>query len=407
MIRTGLAASLGLALVLIWPTGHLTARSGPPAAYEVIDLGATVGGPFSQATYVSANGAVTGLAVAPNGAQHALLWLAGVPMDIGSPGLGGPNSGAFGVNERGQVDGIAETLTPDPNAENFCGYFTIFECRPFVWQNGEMSMLPLLGGNNGQVSIINSRGEVAGTAETGDTDPACPPVAGINGTGPQVLDYEPVVWGPKPGSMRTLGLLRGDTVGMALWINDHGEAVGFTSTCGTGLLPPFAAGAHAVVWDAAGMPRDLGNLGGTFNPAALGVGNIGFAINNAGQVTGVSALPGSTATHAFFWTTRDGMRDLGALPGDAMSAGLGMNDAGDVVGSSIDGDLATGSPRAVIWRAGGAIADLNALVPADSPLYLLTAFGINTAGAITGFGFDPVTASVHAFLATPARRPAR
>jgi probable HAF family extracellular repeat protein len=187
---------------------------------------------------------------------------------------------------------------------------------------------------------------------------------------------------------------------MALWINDHGETVGFSSTCATGLLPPFAAGAHAVMWDAAGTPHDLGNLGGTFNPAALAVGNVAFAINNRGQVTGVSALPGSTIAHGFIWTPRDGMRDLGTLPGDVTSAGLGINNAGDIVGSSIDGDVATGNPRAVIWRH-GVVADLNALVPADSPLYLLTAFAINDAGAITGFGFDPLSGTIHAFLATP------
>jgi hypothetical protein len=44
---------------------------------------------------------------------------------------------------------------------------------------------------------------------------------------------------------------------------------------------------------------------------------------------------------------------------------------------------------------------LNTLVPAGSPLYLLTAFTINDRGAITGFGFDPATGAIHAFLATP------
>jgi probable HAF family extracellular repeat protein len=368
----------------------------------VTDLGATVGGPFSQATYISTNGLVTGLAVGQDGNQHALVWSGGIPRDISAPAFGGPNSGAFGANERGQVDGIAESLEIDPTGENFCGYFTPYKCLPFIWQGGVMSRLPLLGGNNGQASVINNRGEVAGAAETGVADPSCPAGIAVNGTGPQVLAYKPVVWGPSPNAVRTLALLPGDTVGIALWINDHGETVGFSSTCATGLLPPFAAGAHAVMWDAAGAPHDLGNLGGTFNPAALAVGNVAFAINNAGQVTGVSALPGSNIAHGFVWTARDGMRDLGTLPGDLMSAGLGINNAGDIVGSSIDGDVATGSPRAAIWRH-GAIADLNALVPADSPLYLLTAFAINDAGAITGFGFDPVTGTIHAFLATPAQ----
>jgi probable HAF family extracellular repeat protein len=400
MIGKALTASVALAFGIAWQTGDIAAQTGAEAAYVVTDLGATVGGPFSQATYVSTNGVVTGLAIGQDGNQHALVWSGGIPRDISAPAFGGPNSGAFGANERGQVDGIAESLEIDPNGENFCGYFTPFKCLPFIWQNGVMSRLPLLGGNNGQVSVINNRGEIAGAAETGLTDPSCPAGIAVNGTGPQVLAYKPVVWGPSANAVRTLALLPGDTVGMALWINDHGETVGFSSTCATGLLPPFAAGAHAVMWDAAGTPHDLGNLGGTFNPAALAVGNVAFAINNRGQVTGVSALPGSTIAHGFIWTPRDGMRDLGTLPGDVTSAGLGINNAGDIVGSSIDGDVATGNPRAVIWRH-GVVADLNALVPADSPLYLLTAFAINDAGAITGFGFDPLSGTIHAFLATP------
>lgn len=400
MIGKAVAASVALAFAIAWQTGNIAARTGA-AEYVVTDLGATVGGPFSQGTYISTNGVVTGLAVGQDGNQHALVWSGGVPSDLSTPAFGGPNSGAFGANERGQVDGIAESLEIDPNGENFCGYFTPYKCLPFIWQNGVMSQLPLLGGNNGTVSIINNRGEVAGAAETGVSDPSCPATTAVNGTGPQVLAYKPVVWGPKPNTVRALELLPGDTVGMALWINDHGETVGFSSTCATGLLPPFAAGAHAVMWDANGRPHDLGNLGGTFNPAALAVGNVAFAINNRGQVTGVSALPGSTIAHGFIWTNHDGMRDLGTLPGDLTSAGLGMNNAGDIVGSSIDTDVATGNPRAVIWHH-GQIADLNALVPADSPLYLLTAFTINDAGAITGFGLDPVSGTIHAFLATPA-----
>jgi hypothetical protein len=42
--------------------------------------------------------------------------------------------------------------------------------------------------------------------------------------------------------------------------------------------------------------------------------------------------------------------------------------------------------------------DLNALIPSDSPLYLLIAFGINDSGEIAGFGVQTST-DIHAFLA--------
>ena len=54
------------------------------------------------------------------------------------------------------------------------------------------------------------------------------------------------------------------------------------------------------------------------------------------------------------------------------------------------------------------MSDLNTLVPANSPLFLLFATGINSSGEIAGFGAvkstcmgDPSLCEVHAFLASP------
>jgi probable HAF family extracellular repeat protein len=66
------------------------------------------------------------------------------------------------------------------------------------------------------------------------------------------------------------------------------------------------------------------------------------------------------------------MRDLGVLPGDFVAAGFGMNNAGEVVGSSVSAPgVAAGNPRAFLWR-NGVMTDLNMLAP-NSPLYLLIA----------------------------------
>src|SRR5512133_2877325 len=116
---------------------------------------------------------------------------------------------------------------------------------------------------------------------------------------------------------------------MAFWMNDKGEAVGSTGTCANTIVPPFAIGAHAVMWNQHGTPRDLGGLGGESNPNVLGVGNVAFAINNKEQVTGVAVMPDGVNTHAFLWTSAGGMQDLGTLEGDNMSAGLGINNLGD------------------------------------------------------------------------------
>ena len=66
------------------------------------------------------------------------------------------------------------------------------------------------------------------------------------------------------------------------------------------------------------------------------------------------------------------------------------------VGVSFDEN---GNPRAFL-RKNGVLTDLNTLIPADSPLYLLFAHGINSRGEIVGFGVDGA-GDVHAFLATP------
>jgi probable HAF family extracellular repeat protein len=217
-----------------------------------------------------------------------------------------------------------------------------------------------------------------------------------------VLDFEAVIWGPKPGQKRQLPPLPGDTVGEGIWINDLGQAVGVSGSCADTAIPPFVAGPHAVLWDVNGTPHDLGNLGGTANHALLGIGNAALSMNNKTQMTGASALPGSTNNHAFLWTKETGkMRDPGTLEGDVNSAGLAINNRGEVVGDSVDGDLATGNPCPFLWQ-NGTMSDLNALVPADTTMYLLGSFGINDQGYIVGFGLDLNTFEVHAFLATPS-----
>jgi probable HAF family extracellular repeat protein len=410
-ILTSIAASTLLAAL---------ATAQPAPHYAVTDLGPT-GNPFSQAAAVNDFGLVTGFDTAPGGYSHAVLWYQGSVKDIGNPGLGGPNSGAGGANIFGSVMGGAETSLKDPNNENFCGYGTGLQCLAFLWQFGVMTPLTTLGGTNAGYGAINDLGEVAGYAEKSNKDPDCPGKVAVNGTGPQLLYFEAVIWGPRPGEIRELPPLPGDTVGIGLGLNDAGQAVGISGTCANTVLPGGTGGAHAVIWESDGSVHDLGSFGGTANPAVLAAGNAAEAINNLGQVTGGSVLPESKSAaclgvppgspdpscfpfHPFLWTREKGLQDLGLLPEDFVGSGLGINNRGEVVGASISTPgLAMGSPRAFLWR-NGVMSDLNALVP-DSPLYLLTAFGINDFGQIAGFGVVTSGAGageIHAFLATPS-----
>jgi probable HAF family extracellular repeat protein len=372
---------------LAMPVGAVAQEQKPePARYTITDLGTLDGGAFSQPFFINRYGLVSGSASLPDGTQNAVLWLNGQMKDIGAPGLGGPNSIAFGDNERFQSAGEAETSTSDPNGEDFCGFGTHLTCLPFLWQDGGMIQLPTLGGNNGVAMAISNRGEVAGFAENSTPDPGCPT--------PQVLQFNPVVW--EKGVIHELPTFGGDPDGVAQQINDNGEVVGGSGTCATfnadflyNLVP-----VHALLWEK-GKATDLGNLGGQTGQAG---GNIAYDINNQGQVVGNSDLQGDTTFDAFLWTWKTGMQDLHTLSGDVASTSISINDAGSVVGLSLDANF---NPRAFLWEK-GVMTDLNTLIAGDSPLYLISGCSINSRGEITGLGLTS-TGEIHTYLATPAQ----
>jgi probable HAF family extracellular repeat protein len=150
-----------------------------------------------------------------------------------------------------------------------------------------------------------------------------------------------------------------------------------------------------VFWDTDGSPVVLASPTG-----AVGF-NIATSINNQDNVVGNSILSDGTI-HAFLWPSAAAVpEDLGTFPEGAPVTVAPcchtINDRGQVVGFSFDADF---NQRALVWLNGVA-TDLNTLVPASSPLYLLDALSINDAGEIVGFGFDKNTFEVHAFLASP------
>jgi probable HAF family extracellular repeat protein len=117
------------------------------------------------------------------------------------------------------------------------------------------------------------------------------------------------------------------------------------------LLALFAAPAPAAP-AAAGSSRlrivDLGTLNGGCCSFATG-------INDRGEVVGSSVVEENTS-HAFLWR-RGHLTDLGTL-GGPNSGAAGINDHGEVVGTS---DLPDGGPlHATLWRRGRVI-DLGTL----------------------------------------------
>jgi probable HAF family extracellular repeat protein len=352
--------------------------------YTITDLG-TLGGSFSIAYDVTSTGRVSGTAASPDGNHHPVYWQNGVIHDVGS--LGGLNAEAAGRSPGGELAILAETPSPDPLGENFCGFGTGLVCAPAVWNHGMLRALPTLGGTNAAAFQSNSAGEIVGVAEDGVADASCIP--------PQQTHFQAVIW--KRGKIYELPPLPGDEVGAALRINDRGQAVGTSGPCSATSYGGFVNGPHAVLWDH-GKPIDLGTVGdGSIDVAA--------DVNNRGTVIG-SASFADGSQHPFLWTRKGGMRDLGLMssdPTDFINTAFEINDSGQIVGGSCDVTMQI--CRGYIWQ-NGMMTDINELLPDDSPLYVLLAMAINDEGQIAGLAVDTGTGEAHAFLATPSGRSA-
>jgi probable HAF family extracellular repeat protein len=343
--------------------------------YRVVDLG-TLGGTFSDALSTSNKGWVAGFAAGPRDASiHAFLRREGAKTDLGT--FGGPNSTpnifmtSSSVSRKGEIVGAAESSVADPLGEDFCFFGTHLICLPFLWQDGVMTQLATLGGNNGAAFQINDRGQAVGEAENTTHDSTCNP--------PQVLQFKPVIW--EEGNIQELPTFAGDPDGIAFAINDRGQAVGVSADCS---LTP----GHALLWQN-GKATDMGTLGGL----ALAPSDL----NNRAQVVGNAF--NNTRNRAFLW--QSGMaKDLGTLRGDVMGHGNAINDKGQVVGQSCD---VNNNCRAFIWQH-GVMTDLNSLVSSGSGLYLVDPQDINAHGEIVGGAVQKRTNAFHAFLAIPCDR---
>jgi probable HAF family extracellular repeat protein len=137
--------------------------------------------------------------------------------------------------------------------------------------------------------------------------------------------------------------------------------------------------------------KNLGKLPGSVNSA-------GIAINDLGQVAGYSDC-GTGCAHAVLWSKAKGsILDLGVLPGAKSAYAHGINNVGQVVGLVFYAD--TGNRlHAFVWSPSTGMLDLNKLIPANSGWLLQIANAINDQGQIVGLG--TINGQQEAFLLTP------
>jgi probable HAF family extracellular repeat protein len=391
IVQVLLAAGLLAGAIAAGGAGASQVGSGD-VEYSVTNL-PSLGGTSSVGFSVNNRGWVAGRSNLPgNQSRHATLWRNGRLTDLGT--LGGPNSAVLWPvkNVRGIVTGIAQTNEPDPLGETWsCGFFfpaatrTGVRCLGFKWRDGVMTPLPTLGGTHGFATGSNNRGEVVGWAENTVHDPTC--------EAPQVLQFRAVVWGPRDDQIRELPPLPGgDTVTAATAVNDRGQVVGISGVCDQA-VGRFSA-IHSVLWEH-GTPIEIGDLGGV-------AWNTPMAINQRGDVVGFAnasaADGGNLNPRAFLWIRGQGIRNLGAVPGDLTSQATGINEWRQVVGQSCD---VNDNCRGFLWQ-NGEMRDLQDLAPGYDGV-ITTANDIDDFGRITGQAFDPDSGQFFAFLATPVR----
>jgi probable HAF family extracellular repeat protein len=372
------------------PRVPMLQESSLPAARYTISYLDDLGGSRNRAAGISNSGLVAGFVNRPgNATRVAALWRNDSLDTLGT--LGGPNSIVQwpGISNNGIVVGITELAALDPlNEEWSCTAFlpsvTGHICRGFVWRNGVMDTLPTLGGNQGFATSVNSSGQVVGWAETPVHDPTC--------NAPQVLQFRAVMWDTKSGTKRELRPLPGDSTSAATGINNRGQAVGISGECDIAVGQLSAQ--HSVLWEKDSV-IDIGDLGGDAWHTPMDIDDAGNVVgfSNPKGVIGIVFNP-----HAFLWTRAGGIRDLGTLPGDVNSQGLGVNSSLQVVGVS-----SGATNRAFLWE-NGVMQDLNSLVGPDFPDVLIVAQHINEDGVIVGRAVLHGTTRQVPFVATPVSR---
>jgi len=340
------------------------------------DLGTLPGGSGSFAIWSNNSGQVVGLSdnghidpVLGGPEGMAVVWERnGQIVNLGT--LGGTQSLAGGINERGQIVGVAADTIPDPYS--LFGWAT--RTRGFIFEKGVMRDLGTLGGTDASPSFINERGQIAGISYVEFNPPA----------NPDVCDFHPITTHPffwEKGKMIDIGTL-GGTCASATTINNRGQVVGNSNLPGDEILHPY-------LWER-GRLTDLGTFGGTY-----GVAN---ALNDAGEIVGVASTEGDQAFPAYFWKNGK-MNNIGTVKDDLCGIPHSINAMGQVVGASGCTDEGF-EVHGFLWEPGGSMIDLNDFVPPGSDLRVTDGETINDRGEIAGSGLLP-NGDFHAVVLIP------
>jgi len=278
--------------------------------------------------------------------------------------LGQESSGAYGINESGQVAG----------ASSLSGADWRHDTRPFLWDsaNGIQNLGTPDGYSEAAARDLNDAGYAVGSAwnftQDGDT-----------------IDRA-FLW--KGGNKTDLGTLEGSPSSEAVAINTSGQVTGFARTSGPDYRP--------FLWQD-GTMAELPTLDGT-------IGSPPRDINNQGYVVGAAYYPrnaqGNVSSKAFIYkngTVTALPAPAGYVLGTDFMEASAINNLGQIVGFAQKADYT----NTFGWLySGGQTYNLKDLIPADSDWTGMFARDINDKGQIVGIAQDSSDVW-HAVLLTP------
>lgn len=336
--------------------------------------------------------------------------------DLGAVAGSGGSTAAY-VNDRGYVAGASISA---PN----------FPQTGLVWRNSGLFSTGLLPkGNYSYATAVNSQGVAVGDGDTGNFRPQSwvttpggllnffpnnggnTHAIGINDAGAicgyytkslsgNTGSWRGAVWTPDPKDSRKyreqdlpimVGIDPTTSTAIPFGFNQSGQAAGYAVN--------DVIGQHACMWngDAARTIVDLGVFPGDWSSTAAG-------LNDLGQVVGTSHPPAGNRPVLWNNDVAHTPVELPFLPGDNAGDAMAINSLGQVLGTSYYLTPGTwdGTPaRYVIWRDGGVFELQTLLDGATGQGWAITTVGsINNLGQIAGYGVH--NGVTHAFLLSPA-----
>jgi probable HAF family extracellular repeat protein len=340
-------ASVAIGMLQLATVGKARAAT----IYHLTNLG-NFGSGYVEALGINNSGAVVGYANDASGNAQPFIYSNGVMTNIAPAGV--PGGEATAISDNGQITGY--TIVAGGVIE-----------QAFLYSGGTFTTIPVPSGyNNSRGYAINNGGQVGGNVSANSG--AYTASIFSNGSTQKIQNNSAAVYG----------------------INAAGEAVGNLLIPVQGTVPT----AHAFTY-LNGTLTDLGaQLGG---PYAFGSDATG--INNSGQIIGDV---GTRDIDAFLYSNGVAT-NLGTLPGQQQSQALGLNDEGQVVGSSFsDGDNEP-LPAGFLY-SGGQMLNLNNMLDSSG-----NGWQIQQAVAINDNGWIAADATFRgntfAVLLTPVPEP--